>query len=86
MRMFAMLAILVVAVLFVAGAIHIQQGSNNTVEITVDKQRAEQTAETLVQEGEQALGQAERAAQATQGGQRNANNNSAQPGGGFFSR
>jgi Tfp pilus assembly protein PilX len=64
--MFFVLAILVVGVLFVAGAIHIQQGSNNTVEITVDKQRAEQTAETLLQEGEQALGQAEQAARNNQ--------------------
>ena len=66
MRMFIMLAILVVGVLFVAGAIHIQQG-NNTVEITVDKQRAEQTAETLLQEGEQAFNQAEQASRAGNG-------------------
>jgi Tfp pilus assembly protein PilX len=82
MRMFIMLAILVVAVLFVAGAIHIQQGANNTLEISVDKQKAEQTAETLVREGEQVLGQAEQAAE---------HNASAQPApaqshGSFFNR
>ncbi len=78
MRMIIVLAILAVGILFVAGAIHIQQGSNNTVEITVDKQRAEQTAETLLQEGEQVIGQAEQAA-------RN-NQNQPQPQNGYFNR
>jgi len=66
MRGLFFLGLLAVGGLFVAGAIHIQKGPNNDIEITVDKQRAEQAAERALEEGREVLQQAEQ--QIPQGG------------------
>jgi hypothetical protein len=41
----------------------VQKGSDNTIHITVDEQKAEQTAEKFLQEGQQVMGTVEQAQQ-----------------------
>lgn len=66
MRNLIWLGLLAVGALFVAGAIKIQQGANNQIEITVDKQKAEQTAEHALEEGREVLHEAEQAVEKNQ--------------------
>lgn len=60
------LGVLAVGGLFVAGAIHITRGPGDNIEITVDKQRAEQAAERALEEGREVLEQAEQQVQRDQ--------------------
>jgi hypothetical protein len=60
------LGLLAVGGLFVAGAIHITKGPDNNLEITIDKQKAEQTAEKALEEGREVLQQVEQDVQKEQ--------------------
>jgi hypothetical protein len=62
MKNLLLLAVLAVGALFVAGAIHIQKGTND-IEITVDKQKAEQVAEKALEEGRTVLQEVEQSVQ-----------------------
>ncbi len=66
MRGLFFLGLLAVGGLFVAGAIHIQKGPDNNIEITVDKQKAEHAAEKALEEGREVLEQAEQQVQKDQ--------------------
>jgi hypothetical protein len=57
------LGLLAVGGLFVAGAIHIQRGPNNNIEISVDERKAEQAAERALDQGREVLQQAEQSVQ-----------------------
>jgi hypothetical protein len=54
---------LAIGALIVAGAIQIQKGPDNQIQITVDEQKTEQVAEKYLHEGEQVLGTVEQAQQ-----------------------
>ncbi len=63
MRTLFFLGVLAVGALFVAGAIHIQRGPDNNIEISVDKRKAEDTAERAMEEGREVLQEAEQSVQ-----------------------
>jgi hypothetical protein len=59
MKTLVFLAALAIVGLIVTGAIHMQKTNDNTLTIQVDKDRVEQDAERVVQEGANLLHQAE---------------------------